>query len=130
MKTASFFTYTGPGRVSIARFAPRRTPAGYRVYKPLAPGPWFNSVTQDVYRELYFAQLALLEPAKVVKDLEALAAGAEPVLLCYERPPFTPDNWCHRTMVSEWFKTTLGLDVPELDPHADHHVATERRRPV
>ena len=38
MKTSSFFSYTGPGRISIARFAPRGTPAGVRVYKRLAPG--------------------------------------------------------------------------------------------
>jgi len=118
MKTSSFFSYTGPGRISIARFAPRNTPAGFRIYKPLAPGPWFNSVSEEMYRELYFAQLAELDPAAVVAQLNELAAGAEPVLLCYEKPPFTPTNWCHRTMVSEWLKTTLGLDVPEIGGHS------------
>jgi hypothetical protein len=58
MKTACFFTYFGPGRVSIARFAPRQIPTGLRVYRPLAPGTWFNSVSYVRYRELYFAQLA------------------------------------------------------------------------
>jgi len=42
MKTASFFAYTGPARISIARFAPRGSPAGFRIYRALAPGPWFN----------------------------------------------------------------------------------------
>jgi len=42
----------------IARFAPRGTPAGFRVYKPLAPGPWFNSVSKPEYERRYFAQLA------------------------------------------------------------------------
>src|ERR1700739_2862254 len=37
--------YTGPDRISIARFAPRGHPAGYRIYSKLAPGPWFNSVS-------------------------------------------------------------------------------------
>src|ERR1035437_7992640 len=92
MKTASFFTYTGPGRISIARFAPRNTPAGFRIYKPLAPGPWFNSVPEAEYRTLYFAQLALLDATAVVAKLHELAAGAEPVLLCYEKPPFTASN--------------------------------------
>lgn len=114
MKTASFFTYVGVGRISIARFAPRGTPAGFKVYKPLAPGPWFNSVPEDVYRELYFAQLAELDAAAVVAALTELAAGHEPVLLCYEKPPFTSDNWCHRTMVSEWLKKELGLEVSEI----------------
>lgn len=114
MKTASFYTYTGPGRISIARFAPRKTPAGFRMYKPLAPGPWFNSVPEAEYRKLYFAQLALLDPLAVVKDLEKLAAGAEPVLLCYERPPFNSTNWCHRTMVAEWLKKESGIEVLEI----------------
>ena len=115
MKTASFRTYTGPGRISIARYAPRDTPAGFRIYRPLAPGTWFNSVDERRYRELYFGQLAQLDPRVVVMDLEALAgADVEPVLLCYERPPFTATNWCHRRMVSEWFARELGMDVPEM----------------
>ena len=114
MKTASFSTYTGPGRISIARFAPRNTPAGFRIYKPLAPGPWFNSVSEPKYRELYFAQLAQLDASAVVAQLNELASGAEPVLLCWEKPPFSNTNWCHRRMVAEFFKTELGLVVPEI----------------
>ena len=69
---------------------------------------------QSEYRELFFCDiLALLNPVQVVKDLEHLAAGFEPVLLCFEKPPFTPTNWCHRRMVAEWFHNELGLDVPE-----------------
>lgn len=119
MKTASFFGYSGPGRISIARFAPRDTPPGFRVYKPLAPGPWFNSVDERRYRELYFEQLSQLDPRTVVQELEALAGrGVEPVLLCYERPPFTAANWCHRRMVSEWLARELGIDVPELQTNS------------
>ena len=29
MKTSSFFLYQGPGRISIARFAPKDIPPGY-----------------------------------------------------------------------------------------------------
>lgn len=113
MKTASFFTYQGPGRISIARFPPRGTPAGFRVYKRLAPGPWFNSVTREVYETLYRSQLASLDPEAVKADLERLAGNAEPVLLCYERPPFTATNWCHRRLVASWLLDTLCLQVPE-----------------
>ena len=116
MKTASFFVYTGPGRVSIARRAPRNTPAGFRIYKPLAPGPWFNSVTQDVYRERYFAQLADLDATHVCDTIITMAHPHEPVLLCYENKHdcAAGKTFCHRHMVAEWFKATIGLDVIEL----------------
>ncbi len=114
MKTASFFTYAGPGRVSIARFAPRGTPAGFRIYKTLAPGSWFNSVSKEEYERLYFDGLAQLDPKETWDRLHDLAGGAEPVLLCWEKPPFDDKNWCHRRMVAKWFQDQLGVDVPEL----------------
>lgn len=114
MKTASFKTYDGPGRISIARYAPRGTPAGYRVYKPLAPGRWFNSVSQDEYRKLFFKQLADLNPESVSVRLHELAGGHEPVLLCWEVPPFHANNWCHRRMVADWFLDKLGIQVEEV----------------
>jgi hypothetical protein len=114
MKTASFFTYTGPGRVSISRFPPRGTPAGFRIFRALAPGEWFNSVSKEEYERRYAAQLAVLNARTVHEDLVRLAAGAEPVLLCWEKPPFHETNWCHRRLVAAWFKTELAIEVPEL----------------
>ncbi len=114
MKTASFFTYKGPGRVSIARFAPRGTPKGFRIYKKLAPGPWFNSVSREEYEKRFAAQLAELDPPQVVAELENLSGEAEPVLLCYESPPFTETNWCHRRLVARWLLETMGMHVREL----------------
>jgi hypothetical protein len=116
MKTSCFAVFQGPGRISIARFAPRATPAGFRVFKSLAPGDWFNKVTESEYRRRYFGEiLSQLDPNDVVAQLEELAAGAEPVLLCWEKPPLTKDNWCHRRMVAEWLRTSLRLEVPELE---------------
>ena len=115
MKTASFFTYTGPGRVSIARVAPRSAAAGFRIYKPLAPGPWFNSVSRQEYERLYAAQLAELNPRVVVDALQKLAGEHEPVLLCYAKPPFTETNWCHRRLVASWLQRELQSEVPELE---------------
>ena len=118
MKTASFFTFTGAGRISIARWAPRDVPAGFRTFRPLAPGPWFKSVDRDEYQRRYVAQLAPLDPAQVWDELHRLAAPAEPVLLCWERPADLAAGkaFCHRRMVAQWFDSTLGLLVPELHP--------------
>jgi len=117
MKTGSFRTYSGPGRVSIARYA-RGTTAGFRLYPKLAPGTWFKTATKEEYTRLFFAQLEALDAKTVVRELEALGGGAEPILMCWEVPPFTESNWCHRRMVAEWLADKLGLDVPELEPKA------------
>ncbi len=115
MKTAGYFTYFGPGRVGISRGNPRGL-SGYRIYRALAPWRYMLDLSEAEYRDIYFDEiLAHLDPAKVVADLEALAGDHEPVLLCFERPPFTPTNWCHRRMVAEWLTDNLGLDVPELE---------------
>ncbi len=115
MKTASYFTYFGPGRVGISRGNPRGL-SGYRIYRALAPWRYMLDLSEAEYRDIYFDEiLAHLDPAKVVADLEALAGDHEPVLLCFERPPFTPTNWCHRRMVAEWLADKLGLEVPELE---------------
>jgi len=116
MKTASFFTYTGPGRVSVARFPPRGTPAGFRVYRALAPGPWFGSVGKEAYEQRFAAQLAALDPRAVYDELVALAAPDEPVLLCWEKPPFSDANWCHRRLVAAWLECELGVRIEEVAP--------------
>jgi uncharacterized protein (DUF488 family) len=121
MKTASFITTQGEGRISIARYAPRGTPKGFRMFKALAPGSWFNSVTKDVYVERYTAEvLGALDPQKTFDELTALAAGAEPVLLCWEKPT-DKDTYCHRSMVADWFRDKLGVEVPELGYEGQPH---------
>ncbi len=115
MKTASYFTYTGPGRIGISVGAPRGCPAGYRMYRALAPRRDMLRLDRATYRRIFFEEiLGILDPEKVVRDLTSLAASHEPVLLCFERPPFTATNWCHRRLCADWFQETLGLDVPEI----------------
>lgn len=112
MKTASFSTYQGAGRISIARYAPKWA-GSVPAYRELAPGVWFKETNIARYRELYFAQLGRLNPHQVVDDLTKLAGGAEPVLLCWETLK-RPGEWCHRRMVAEWLWDTLKINVPEV----------------
>jgi hypothetical protein len=119
VKTSCFFSYQGDGRVSIARFAPRKL-QGFRVYSKLAPGPWFNSVSIEEYLERFHAEiLAPLDPAATWNQLHKLVAPYEPVLLCWERPPVAASeiqgqDFCHRRIVAEWFEKELGMVVPEI----------------
>ena len=116
MKTSSFKLYQGPGRISIARYAPRGTPAGFKIYSTLAPRREMLKMGYDQYRGIYFGEiLEKLDPQRVWDDLHAMAipTNAEPVLLCWETLR-KPTEWCHRTMVSEWFGEQIGEQVEEL----------------
>lgn len=116
MKTSSFFLYQGPGRVSIALYPPKGTPAGYRVFRQLAPRQDMLRLDLAAYRGRYFTEiLGRLDPREVWDQLHQLAAPHEPVLLCWERLD-RPGQWCHRRMVAEWFQATLGHEVQEWSP--------------
>ena len=89
MKTGSWQTYTGPGRIGISVGAPRGAPAGYRRYSPLYPRREMLAWSKPRYEAAYREILAKLDPAAVVRELEALAGpNVEPVLMCFEKPPF------------------------------------------
>ncbi len=114
MKTSSYFTYHGPGRIGITFGNPRACPPGYRMYRRLAPRREMLKMRYARYRRLFDSILSELDAQAEWDRLHELAAGHEPVLLCFERPPFSPSNWCHRRMVAEWFGSELGHDVPEM----------------
>lgn len=87
--------------------------AGYRVYKKLAPGPWFNSVGVEEYDHRYRTEiLGPLNPRTVADELAEMSAGRIPVLLCFETP--TGGSWCHRAMAAEWLAEALGHPVAEF----------------
>jgi hypothetical protein len=135
VKTASWFTPLPPGhaRIGISRWVPRRTPAGYRVYRKLAPGPWFNScVTPEEYDRRYQTEiLGPLNPAIVAAELAELGRGDIPVMLCFERP--NTGQWCHRALAAEWLNKHLGVLVPEVGfehlPQAEHPLMLASLRP-
>lgn len=126
MKTASWFTPIPPGhiRVGISRSTPRGMPAGFKLYRALAPGPWFRSVSASEYLKLYGAILNALDPHAVLADIEERAAGQTPVLCCFER--VGSEQWCHRSLVSVWLYETIALHVPELG----HEEAAPDKHPL
>jgi hypothetical protein len=115
MKTSAWSIYRGPGRIGIG-LGTRGAPASYRNYRQLAPTRDMLHMDRETYELAYAQILAGLDPAKVWADLHELAAGTEPVMMCYERPPFTKTNHCHRRLVAAWFEEFLGVGVPEVEP--------------
>ena len=119
MQTASLFTYRGAGKIAIAKTVPYHL-GDVKIFHELVPGqwfqsqPWFLEIDIDTYRKEYFKQLLTLDPRITWQKLHDFAQGHEPVLLCYEKPPFDDWNFCHRRMVAEWFENELGFIVSEL----------------
>jgi hypothetical protein len=99
-------------QVGISRGVPRGHSAGYRMYRRLMPGPWFASVSAEVYMRRYFDILSKLDPREVLAEILELAHGKAPILCCYESLR-RPTQWCHRSFVSAWLADTLQLVVPE-----------------
>lgn len=118
--TSAFKIYEGPGRISIARWSPRKTPAGYRVFKTLAPKKEMMNMAYRPYKDMYFnIILKPLVPEEIWQTLHFMANGAPPVLLCWEKPPFTEQKFCHRTMVAQWLQEA-GFAASEVGP--EHYI--------
>jgi Protein of unknown function, DUF488 len=115
IKTASWFTDLPEGhtRIGISRGTPHRHQPDYRTYRKLAPGPWFNRVSDEEFYHRYRKEiLGPLDPRLVADELFALARGGIPVLLCYEKTG--GPVWCHRALAAEWLAEALGHPVPEV----------------
>jgi len=98
-----------PNAISIAR----RNPLYYTglTYCKLAPPEHlFRKYMLDeddhFFQFNYIAEvLENLDPIEVIQDI-----GKEAILLCWEKP----GQFCHRRLVSQWFRDTIGLIVMEL----------------
>jgi hypothetical protein len=114
MKTASYLTYSGPGRIGVTQDAPHGS-TGLHIEPALLPRDWCRSVGVAEFCALYRREiLTTLDPKKIWDRLHDLAEGAEPVLLGHKSPPFSMTNFCHRRLVAEWFERKLRVEVPEM----------------
>lgn len=115
IRTSSWFHKLPDGhtKIGVSRGVPRQTPAGYRMFRKLAPGSWFNSVSAEEYCARYHAEsLRPLDPRTVATELLDLAGGGVAVLVCFERAGGR--GWCHRSLAAGWLADELGWTVPEL----------------
>lgn len=120
MKTSCFkLSAFAPGAVSIARQRPWYFHG--RKYRPLFPPEDLlkdyrdRLVSRHDYQDRYFCEiLGPLDAERVVKEIKALVAPSEPVLLCWEYPQ-DADFFCHRRIVATWLEGKLNVEVPEVD---------------
>jgi hypothetical protein len=123
MLTASWFAPLPEGhiRISISRGTPRRGVSGYRLYRKLAPGAWFNDRLAPTEWAARYQREVLdrLDPRHVAAELEELARGLIPVLCCFERAGY--GLWCHRALAAAWIGEGLGIAVHELGFENSEH---------
>jgi hypothetical protein len=115
-KTASWFTDLPEDhvKIGISRGVPRRgLAAGFRMFRKLQPGPWFNSVSTDEYLRRYREEvLDQLDSNAVATQLLDLAGGRIPVMVCFEHVGGA--RWCHRSLAAAWLAESIGQVVPEF----------------
>ena len=69
----------------------------------------------DKYDPLSLQICAGLDHRRIWDDLNQLI-GAEPVMSCFEKPPFAATNRCHRRVAAAWLEREVGIEVNELGP--------------
>jgi hypothetical protein len=118
VKTGCIFQARGPGVIAISLKLPKHLDGRLKRFERLAPLPFTLRMEKARYCRHFFGRvLHDLDPLETWNRLHDLADGAEPVLCCYERPPFDDlRNWCHRRMVAAWFSERLGEVVDEIEP--------------
>jgi uncharacterized protein (DUF488 family) len=89
------------------------TPRFYKglSYKKIAPERSMLKLEGEAYIRSYNRLLSGLDPRQTVEDLRSLTGNAaHAALLCYEKP----GTLCHRRLVAEWLKNSLGMEVEEI----------------
>lgn len=108
MNTGTFWNSGNkPEAVNIARYPPKWYTG--KSYSKLAPPAWI--IKHPDWKEMY-RKLALdkLDPDTIYREIVELA-GENAILLCYEKDPAE----CHRGLVAEWFRETLGIHLPDIE---------------
>ena len=82
-------------------------PCWYRGHRELRLAPSRHTLAwpRERFAPYYNSILAQLDPEAFYATL-----GDNVVLLCWE----SPNIWCHRRRVAEWFEEALGIIVPEF----------------
>lgn len=114
MRTSSYFTYFGAGRIGISRGMPASMKGKFPVNLNFAPTWAMLKMNTNDYLTEFDKILSRLDAEEELEKMIKMTGCPDPVLLCYEKPPFTESNWCHRRIVAGWFEEKLGIIVPEI----------------
>ena len=94
--------------INISRYPLKNLESKQKSLLSLAPTHLMmkKGYTWEEFRSIV---LESLDPNDILHDIERLTDGKPAALLCYEKNPFQ----CHRSIVAEWLKEKVQLDVSE-----------------
>ncbi|MDA1019074.1 MAG: DUF488 family protein [Bacteroidetes bacterium] len=86
-------------------------------YKALAPN-WKileklenKTINEDNFIVAYKEQLNELDPKNVLKHLNSLTGGHEPIIMCQ----CGKTKFCHRHLIADWLESELGIYIHEYN---------------
>ncbi|MCK4761964.1 MAG: DUF488 family protein [Candidatus Aminicenantes bacterium] len=90
-----------------------KPPRWYKGERIMALAPALETLNWETtrYTQRYNQQLKSLNPLEIMNKIELITVGERDVaLLCFEKV----GDFCHRQLVAQWLKATLGIEVTEL----------------
>lgn len=82
----------------------------------LAPTRAMRSMSKSNYEVAYKQHLSLLNFDDIMQQIKLLSNGRDVALCCYESLK-TPNDWCHRTMLADFFnqrKKQYNIQITEF----------------
>lgn len=116
MRTANWTTYTGPGRIMLAK-PPADLPRGYR----LAPAPFYLGTKRPRIAEVW-SLFAMADAAATWRWMHALVGPHEPVI-CSALPAGVES---YRVLLALWLGSHTGEEITELEDPENHRALKVR----
>lgn len=81
------------------------------------PGYLFNEYDRGRFTPRYFQHMDRQGARKIAHILAQYERLGKDVVLCCFEDVRKPNEWCHRLVFAEWWRSRTGEDIPELpDP--------------
>jgi len=88
--------------------------------RDFAPEWSFMKLPKEEYKKAYFKKLDSININIPLRHVQSIAGDKDVALLCFESlKTDRHDDWCHRTMLAEWFKKNHNFNMIEFITQKD-----------
>ena len=96
--------------------------------RDFAPEWSFMKLPKEEYKKAYFKKLNSIDISIPLRHIKSIAGDNDIALLCFESlKTDRSDDWCHRTMLAEWFKKNQNFIIKEFITQKDIDKAKKER---